>query len=126
MPDELPAGADMLQEFNVAQLYRVEEYTDFAAGTVKVFTPVTDGGLRDVARGIRFISSVACSFQGMPMQVPFEIAASSLAEALLNWKQEALKAATAHVGALEKQLRERSILAPANGFPAPLRSRTSH
>lgn len=124
MSDVLPDGMDdALADFDAERLYRVEEYTDFVAGTIKVFTPVSLSGVVDATRNVKFVSSVNCAFKGVPMTVPFEIEAACLPEAVKSWKAAALVAARAKLAELEKQMFDRSILSPAGGFHAPLQSR---
>lgn len=125
MADVLPDGMeDALTGFDAERLYRVEEFTDFAAGTIKVFTPVTLSGQFDGSRNVKFISTVNCAYKGVPVTVPFEIEAACFPDAVRSWKVAALTAARTKLAELEKQTFDRSILSPAGGFPAPPRSRT--
>ncbi len=127
MSDELPEGAaEGLADFNADGLYRVEEVTDFHAGTIKVLTPIRPGGGRDNTRPLRFVSSVACAYRGQPYNVGFEIEAVSLQTAVEAWKPCAIAAAKQQIERLDSEASRQSILSAGGtpmAFKAPLKTR---
>lgn len=77
-------------DFNRGELYSTEIITG-NAGDIHILRPVDEHGVRDTTRSIRFFSSITVTFRGQPIPVRFEIAATSLSEALAKWKDTAIE-----------------------------------
>lgn len=99
-PEETPS---MLRPFNADALYEVNTFTDLEAGKIDVYTPVTNGGVRDTNRSRRFFSSIVAAVRGRPMRVDFELKADTLAEAVAVFQQQGEEAARAYLAELEAQ-----------------------
>jgi hypothetical protein len=96
-PDEIELKMD------AAQLYREEIFTDHKVGTIRKLVPVKSDGSPDPSRPVTFTGQTQILTAGGALPLSFEIAASTLAEAVDKFGP------TAKV-ALEDMLRELQAL----------------
>lgn len=102
----------MAQELNVAMdatsLYREEMYTDRKIGTIRVMVPVTTEGTTDLSRPHLYAGEVQIMTQMGPLPVPFEIDATSLAQAVAGYADAAKEAVERTVQELQELRRQQS------------------
>ena len=120
-PDDKPGfpAQNQIRAFDVAGLYVLEIVTDMVAGQVQKLTPVDEHGVRDVGRSVRFFSTVTVNHGSRPYNVPFELPAKSLSEALAMFSDEGAKAAMAFLDKLETE-RVRSQLQGQRSGAGPM------
>src|SRR5207248_1379422 len=88
-------------KMDATSLYREEIYTDRAAGTLRVMTPVKPDGSPDGARETVFIGEAQILTNMGPLPISFEVEAKNLAEAIAAAEVKVLAA-----GPLTQQLKE--------------------
>ena len=65
-------------------------------------------------------------YRGIQKAVPFKLPADNLNDARLQWKNEAIKAATAAIADMEKEATRLTLLNPNQGQPRPPFLKTRH
>lgn len=110
-----PAVESLLKPFDAGGLYRVELFTDMAAGEIRVFTPVRDDGTADLVRKQRFFSNLSVMYRGRPLQINFEIEAGGLAAAVAGFQAAGDAAGRKYIEELESQAFRTQL---ASGGPA--------
>lgn len=106
-----------IKGFDLKGLYSLEIITDMVAGQVQILRPVTEHGVRDVSRPIRFFSNVTVTHGQRPYQVNFEIPAKSLDEALALFPDEGVKAAAVFLDKLEGDRIKAALQGKQQGAP---------
>jgi hypothetical protein len=112
--DELQSAVakEGLKPIRPDALWRQETYLDIEAGEIKCMIPVTLTNVRDPERGLRFFSSIVMMFRGRPMEIKFEVQASTLAEAVAAWHETASKAGQQAAQQMEDQARSAALVVP--------------
>jgi hypothetical protein len=106
---------------DAASLYREEIYTDRKVGTLRVLVPVKDDGSPDTARPTVFQGEAQLMTNMGPLQISFDIEASSLAEAVEGYA-EATRAGVERAMRELQELRRQassSIVIPPAGTSLP-------
>jgi hypothetical protein len=94
-------GLDQVR-FDRSNLYREEVVTDLKVGTIRVLTPITTGGDRDLGRPIQFFAQAQVVSQLGPLPVSAPIEATTLEEAINGYPA----AVQAGIEALMEEARE--------------------
>lgn len=95
------------------ELYKEEIFTDLRVGSIKVLTPVTEDGSRDLARPVEFIGQTQLMSQVGPLPVHAKIDAANLAEAIRKFPQaiqEAVAAMVEEIKELQRQEMSRIVV----------------
>lgn len=74
-----------IQSISSAASYRLEEYTDDAAGAIVRMVPVSSDGASDPMRVERFTGKTFMQTDGGPIEMRFAIDAHTLTEAFEKW-----------------------------------------
>jgi len=100
-----------------ASLYREDIYTDRAAGTIRVLTPVTRDGGPDQTRPTVYVGEAQILTNMGPLPISFEIDARSLGEAVQKYGDAAKDGVERAVRELQEMRRQASssILVPGSG-----------
>ncbi len=110
---------EMTPEFKMdpTQLYHEEIFTDHRAGTIRRLTPVTADGSPDPGRQVVYVGQAQVLTPAGTLPLSFEIAASSLAEAVAKFADTAKEAVDQAVKELHELHREAasSIVIPEVG-----------
>jgi len=115
MATDIPArGAEA--KMDAASLYREDIYTDRAAGTIRVLTPVTRDGGADQTRPTVYVGEAQILTNMGPLPISFEIDASSLGEAVQKYGDAAKEGVDRAVRELQELRRQASssILVPGS------------
>lgn len=94
-------GLDQVR-FDRTNLYREEVYSDLKVGTIRVLTPVTVTGERDLARPMQFYAQAQVVSQLGPLPVSAPIEAATIEEAIDGYPA----AVQAGIEALMEEARE--------------------
>jgi hypothetical protein len=111
MSDEL-TDADIAMDSK--GLYREETFTDRRVGTLQRLTPITSSGATDTARPILYVGQTQVLTPAGALPLSFEVAASSLDDAVAKFGEEAKQALARTMRRLEELRREQasSIIVP--------------
>ncbi|HKW79512.1 MAG TPA: hypothetical protein VJQ49_00755 [Casimicrobiaceae bacterium] len=98
-------------------LYREEIYTDRAAGTIRVLTPVTRDGGPDHSRPTIYTGEAQILTNVGPLPISFDIAAATLSEAVQKYGDAAKEGVERAMRELQEMRRQASssILVPGAG-----------
>jgi hypothetical protein len=111
-------------KMDAASLYREEIYTDRAAGTIRVLTPVTRDGGPDHTRPSVYVGEAQILTNMGPLPISFEIDAKTLGEAVQKYGDSAKEGIENAVRELQELRRQQSssILVPGQspGLPGGL------
>ena len=111
----------MNAEMDVNALVREEVITDRKIGTIRVLTPVTLEGVRDMTREVVYLGVTQIMTQMGPLPISFQIKATSLAEAVKGYGEAAKAGVQETIAKLEEMRREAAskIVTPGDaGFAA--------
>lgn len=111
----------MNAEMDVNALVREEVITDRKIGTIRVLTPVTLEGVRDMTREVVYLGETQIMTQMGPFPISFQIKATSLAEAVKGYGEAAKAGVQETIAKLEEMRREAAskIVTPGDaGFAA--------
>jgi hypothetical protein len=101
-----------------AGLYREEVFTDRKAGMIRVMTPVTPEGALDARRKIVYVGEAQILTPGGVLPLAFEIAATTLGEAVARFGEEAKAAVQQALDDLQELRRQAaSSLVVADRMP---------
>ncbi|MCF0254068.1 MAG: hypothetical protein HUK26_07050, partial [Duodenibacillus sp.] len=109
-------------EMDVNDLWTEEIITDRKMGSIRVLTPVTAEGQRDLARKSQFIGEVQIMTQMGPLPISFEIEAASVAEAVAKYGEAAKAGVKKTVERIQQMRMEQAskIVTPGTpGFGVP-------
>jgi len=108
------AGRGIDAKMDATSLYREEIYTDRAAGTIRVLTPVTRDGGPDQTRAAIYVGEAQIMTNMGPIPISFEIDGKSLGEAVQNYGEAAKEGIENAVRELQEMRRQQSssILVP--------------
>jgi hypothetical protein len=111
MSDEL-SDADIAMDGK--SLYREETYTDRRVGTLQRLTPITASGETDTARPVLYVGQTQVLTPAGALPLSFEVAASSLEDAVAKFGEHAKQALARTMRRLEELRREQasSIIVP--------------
>src|SRR5215470_7311412 len=117
--DAPPRGAEA--KMDAASLYREDIYTDRAAGTIRVLTPVTRDGGPDHTRSTVYVGEAQILTNMGPLPVSFDIEAKTLGEAVQKYGDAATQGIERAVRELQEMRRQASssILVPGAGAGLP-------
>jgi hypothetical protein len=101
-------------------LYREETFTDRRVGTLQRLTPVTPAGATDSTRPVLYVGQTQVLTPAGALPLSFEVAATSLDDAVAKFGDAAKQALARTMRRLEELRREQasSIIVPGAG-PAP-------
>jgi len=123
-PDsEEQAMADELSDADIAMdstsLYREETFTDRRVGTLQRLTPVTASGATDAARPVLYVGQTQVLTPAGALPLSFEVAATSLDDAVAKFGEMAKQALARTMRRLEELRREQasSIIVPGTAPP---------
>lgn len=104
-------------QFDTANLYRVEVFTDQKTGSIRRMIPVDSQGNPDPTRAVRYIGEASALTPAGALPLSFELAGNSLAEAARGFADGAQQALTETIEELKRLHREQqsSILVPGQG-----------
>lgn len=106
-----------LNKFRLNGMYRAETFCDLDAGDIMQLTPINSDGTSDVARQVKFFSSIMLQMGGFPQTVKFEIKnAKTLKEAILGFETAAREAGEDFMKKVQESQR-RIMVAPGNTMP---------
>jgi hypothetical protein len=107
-------GRGVDAKMDAASLYREEIYTDRAAGTIRVLTPVTRDGGPDQTRVAIYVGEAQIMTNMGPIPISFEIDGKSLGEAVQKYGEAAKEGIENAVRELQEMRRQQSssILVP--------------
>jgi len=102
-----------------ASLYREEIYTDRAAATLRVLTPVTKDGAPDASRPTLYMGEAQILTNMGPLPISFAIDAKNLAEAVAKYGDAAKEGVDNAMRELQELRRQASssIVIPQGGVP---------
>jgi hypothetical protein len=115
--------ADELSDADIAMdakgLYREETFTDRRVGTLQRLTPVTATGENDAARPVIYVGQTQVLTPAGALPLSFEVAATSLDEAVTKFGEMAKLALDRTMRRLEELRREQasSIIVPGAAPP---------
>jgi hypothetical protein len=110
--------ADELSDDDIAMdhanLYREETFTDRRVGTLQRLTPVTPAGADDSTRPVLYVGQTQVLTPAGALPLTFEVAASSLDDAVQKFGEHAKQALARTMRRLEELRREQasSIIVP--------------
>jgi len=105
MSNEAEAGAP---QFDGADLYKEEVFTDRKVGTIRVMLPVTADGEPDTSRGVIYTGQAQVMTAAGPMPLTFEIPGDTLGEACDNFGECAQQSIEETAAKLEEMRREQA------------------
>ena len=116
MSDEL-SDADIAMDSK--GLYREETFTDRRVGTLQRLTPITASGDTDTARQVLYVGQTQVLTPAGALPLSFEVAASSLDDAVAKFGEGAKLALARTMHRLEELRREQasSIIVPGAAPP---------
>ena len=79
----------MNAQMDVNALVREEVVTDRKIGSIRVLTPITVDGMRDMNREVIYLGETQIMTQMGPLPISFEIKAKTLAEAVSGYAEAA-------------------------------------
>ncbi len=108
-------------KMDATSLYREDIYTDRAAGTIRVLTPVTRDGGPDQTRPVVYTGEAQIMTNMGPLPISFEIPAATLAEAVQKYGESAKDGVERTMRELQELRRQQSssILVPGAGGSLP-------
>ena len=108
-------------KMDASQLYREEVFTDNRIGTIRRMTPVTADGDVDASRPTLFVGSASLMTPAGSLPISFEIAGSTLAEAVAGYGPAAERALEETMSELQEMRRQAasSIVVPGQGGGMP-------
>jgi hypothetical protein len=115
--------ADELSDADIAMdstgLYREETFTDRRVGTLQRLTPVTASGATDAARPVLYVGQTQVLTPAGALPLSFEVAATSLDDAVAKFGEAAKQALARTMRRLEELRREQasSIIVPGTAPP---------
>jgi hypothetical protein len=121
--NEDQAMADELTDADIAMdsqsLYREETFTDRRVGTLQRLTPVTPSGATDAARPVLYVGQTQVLTPAGALPLSFEVAATSLDDAVAKFGEMAKQALARTMRRLEELRREQasSIIVPGAAPP---------
>ncbi|HEY4126830.1 MAG TPA: hypothetical protein VGN70_02155 [Gammaproteobacteria bacterium] len=86
------AEEDLKLEFDSANLYREEVFTDQKIGTIRQMTPVRSDGSTDAARPVLFVGETSLMTPAGTLPIHFRLEGPSLGEAANQFSDSANKA----------------------------------
>jgi hypothetical protein len=103
-------------KMDAASLYREEIYTDRAAGTIRALLPVTRDGGPDASRPTIYTGEAQILTNVGPLPISFEIAATTLGEAVQKYGDAAKEGVERAMRELQEMRRQASssILVPGS------------
>ncbi len=114
------------KSLDVANLYRIDTFTDHVVGEIRVAVPITlfdtaglEGYEVDRVRPLRFFSTMMVHVNGQANNIAFEIAATTLAEAITKTPEAAEAAGRVFLKQLQDQRARRPIIMPAGASGLP-------
>lgn len=113
-------NADFKMDSNT--LYREEVFTDRKMGTVRVLTPVTDDGATDIERPVLYLGQTQIMTPMGTLPISFEIAASSLTEAVSKFGEgakQAVEETMEELKELRRQAASQIVIPEAGGGGMP-------
>jgi hypothetical protein len=117
------AMADELSDADIAMdstgLYQEETFTDRRVGTLQRLTPITAAGARDPARPVLYVGQTQVLTPAGALPLSFEVAATSLEDAVAKFGDGAKIALERTMRRLEEMRREQasSIIVPGAAPP---------
>ena len=117
----MPDLEQMKVEMDVNALVREEVITDRKIGTIRVLTPITLEGVRDMTREVVYMGETQIMTQMGALPISFEIKAANLEEAVKGYGEAAKNGVQETITKLEQMRREAAskIVTPGDaGFAA--------
>lgn len=117
----MPDLEQMKVEMDVSALVREEVITDRKIGTIRVLTPITLEGVRDMTREVVYMGETQIMTQMGALPISFEIKAANLEEAVKGYGEAAKNGVQETIAKLEQMRREAAskIVTPGDaGFAA--------
>lgn len=111
----------MNAQMDVNALVREEVVTDRKIGSIRVLTPITVDGMRDMNREVIYLGETQIMTQMGPLPISFEIKAKTLAEAVSGYAEAAKAGVEETIAKIEAMRREAAtkIVTPGDaGFAA--------
>lgn len=111
----------MNAQMDVSALVREEVVTDRKIGSIRVLTPITVDGMRDMNREVIYLGETQIMTQMGPLPISFEIKAQNLEEAVKGYGEAAKAGVQETIAKLEQMRREAAskIVTPGDaGFAA--------
>ena len=111
----------MNAQMDVNALVREEVVTDRKIGSIRVLTPITVDGMRDINREVIYLGETQIMTQMGPLPISFEIKAKTLAEAVSGYAEAAKAGVEETIAKIEAMRREAAtkIVTPGDaGFAA--------
>ena len=111
----------MNARMDVSALVREEVVTDRKIGSIRVLTPITVDGMRDMNREVIYLGETQIMTQMGPLPISFEIKAKTLAEAVTGYAEAAKAGVEETIAKIEAMRREAAtkIVTPGDaGFAA--------
>ena len=111
----------MNAQMDVSALVREEVVTDRKIGSIRVLTPITVDGMRDMNREVIYLGETQIMTQMGPLPICFEIKAKTLAEAVNGYAEAAKAGVEETIAKIEAMRREAAtkIVTPGDaGFAA--------
>lgn len=111
----------MNAQMDVSALVREEVVTDRKIGSIRVLTPITVNGMRDMNREVIYLGETQIMTQMGPLPISFEIKAKTLAEAVNGYAEAAKAGVEETIAKIEAMRREAAtkIVTPGDaGFAA--------
>ena len=108
-------------QMDVNALVREEIITDRKVGTIRVLTPVTVEGTRDLNREVIYMGETQIMTQMGPLPISFQITAATLQEAVQGYGEAAKAGVQETIAKIEEMRREAAskIVTPGDaGFAA--------
>jgi hypothetical protein len=115
--------SDELSDADIAMddkgLYREETFTDRRVGTLQRLTPITAAGDTDATRPVLYVGQTQVLTPAGALPLSFEVAASSLDDAVAKFGEQAKQALARTMRRLEELRREQasSIIVPGSAPP---------
>jgi hypothetical protein len=104
--------SDELSDADIAMddkgLYREETFTDRRVGTLQRLTPITAAGDTDATRPVLYVGQTQVLTPAGALPLSFEVAASSLDDAVAKFGEQAKQALARTMRRLEELRREQS------------------
>jgi hypothetical protein len=116
---DAPPGSARDARMDATSLYREEIYTDRAAATLRVLTPVTASGAPDPRRATVYMGEAQILTNMGPLPINFEIDADNLADAVARYGDAAKAGVENAMQELQEMRRQASssLVIPQGGVP---------